>query len=139
MEVTYKVAKSGCWECDSHAADSNGYPVAVIDGLWDRIYRHAFRAFNGVIGPNQVIRHTCDNRKCVNPEHLILGTHADNVADRVLRGRSARHENNGRAKLTKKDVIAIRQDTTTPKMYLAKKYGVDPKTIRSIKNGKTWV
>ena len=137
-EIKYKVVENGCWECFSHAVDANGYPVAIVNHLWDRIYRHVFRLFKGSIPNECVIRHACDNRLCINPEHLLIGTHKDNVSDRVNRGRSAKGEDNGRSKLTESEVLAILKDTVTPKMKLAKKYNVDAKTIRDIKNGITW-
>ena len=137
MEIKYKI-KESCWECYSHYCDSNGYPVSTINGKFDRIYRHFYKKFKGDIQKGLVIRHTCDNRLCINPEHLIIGTHADNVKDRVERGRSAKGMKNGRSKLNIEQVKLIKTDNTTPKTQLAKRFGVDPKVIRDIKNGKTW-
>ena len=85
-----------------------------------------------------VVRHTCDNKLCINPDHLVLGTHNDNVQDRVNRNRSAKGENNGRAKLTVEQVKEIRNDTILTKIQLGRKYGVDPKTIFQILNFQIW-
>lgn len=137
MKIQYYI-NDGCWDCFSHSCDTNGYPVSTIGGVWDRVYRHFYRKHKGVIPKGMVIRHTCDNRKCINPNHLIIGTHADNVRDRVERDRSAKGMKNGRSKLNIEQVKFIKTDNTTPKMRLAKKFGVDPKVIRDIKNGKTW-
>lgn len=137
-EIKHKVLENGCWECISHSVDSNGYPVAIVNYSWDRIHRHVYRLFKGDIPGGYVIRHTCDNKLCINPDHLLIGTHEDNVLDRVKRGRSANGEANGRSKLTESEVIAILKDTDTPKMKLAKIYNVDAKVIRDIKNGITW-
>ena len=139
MKITYSTTSNGCWECNSHATCSEEYPVATVQGVWDRIHRHSFRHFNGEIPIVNVVRHTCDNKLCVNPNHLILGTHKDNVADRVSRNRSANGERNGRAKLTWDVIKDIRKDTESPKMHLARKHGVDPKTIRQIQQNKIWV
>ena len=87
---------------------------------------------------DQVIRHTCDNKWCINPEHLIQGSHSDNVKDRVVRNRSAKGINNGRSKLSEESVINIFNDNTTPKTLLAKKFDIDPKVIRDIKNKVKW-
>lgn len=137
MEIKYK-KNNACWECTSHGCDSNGYPVATIKRKWDRIYRHYYKTYKGIIPPEHVVRHSCDNRKCINPDHLSIGTHADNVSDRVLRNRSAKGINNGRSKLSIEQVIEIRNNTTSKKMHLASKFGVDPKTIRNIQQGITW-
>ena len=137
-EIKYKVVENGCWECISHSVDTNGYPVATVNHLQDRIYRHVFRRFKGSIPDGYVIRHTCDNRLCINPGHLLIGTQKDNVSYRFKRDRSAKGEDNGRSKLTESEVVAILKDTVTPKMKLAKKYNVDAKVIRDIKNGITW-
>ena len=137
-DIKYKVMENGCWECISHACDSDGYPVATVDGKQDRIHRHFYRMYKGNIPNGYIIRHTCDNRKCINPNHLILGTHKDNVMDRVQHKRSAIGEKNGRSKLTTEQVKQIILDKTTPKMKLARIFGVDPKVIRDIKQHKTW-
>lgn len=137
-EIKYKIGEYGCWNCTSHTTDVNGYPVAIINGLWDRIYRHIYRLYKGEIPKGFVIRHTCDNKKCINPSHLLIGTHKDNVLDRVMRNRSAKGVKNGRSKLKENEVLSILKDNTTPKMKLAKIYGVDARVIRDIKNGKIW-
>ena len=136
LEISIDI--NGCWNCTSHATDTNGYPVATINRKFNRMYRHFYAICKGVIPQGLVIRHTCDNKLCINPEHLILGTHADNVEDRVKRKRSATGEKNGRSKLTETEVIIIYKNTNLPIMTLAKKYGVDPKAIRNIKNKQTW-
>ena len=53
----------------------------------DTIARHYYRHYNGEIPDGLVVRHTCDNTQCINPNHLLLGTHADNVRDKMERGR----------------------------------------------------
>ena len=85
-----------------------------------------------------VIRHTCDNRKCINPEHLLLGTHQDNVKDRVKRGRSAKGKKNGRSKLTERQALAVYNNKKNTRTELARKYGVDRQVIRKIQIGETW-
>lgn len=92
---------------------------------------------------NICVRHKCDNPSCVNPEHLELGTHKQNMADMVERGRSASGERAKWAKLTEKQVREIRE-RYVPKSKianmsaLAKEYGVSPSTISLIVNFKHW-
>lgn len=59
-----------------------------VNGKKLRAYQFAFRRAHGPVPSGKVIRHTCDNRRCVNPEHLVLGTQADNIRDMYLPGRS---------------------------------------------------
>ncbi len=117
---------------------TNGYGSFKTEGKAVNAHRFSYVYHNGDISENLVVRHTCDNRKCVNPEHLILGEHKDNVADRVLRNRSASGENNGRSKLTEKDVVSIFKNNIKSKTQLAHLYSVDEKTIRKIKNKTSW-
>ena len=90
-----------------------------------------------------VVRHTCDNPRCINPEHLLIGTSADNNKDRSERGRSAKVVPS-RQKLTSKEVSEIKQRfkkgtafKPNPNGYsaLAKEYGVDIKVIYKVIKG----
>lgn len=84
-----------------------------------------------------IVCHHCDNPSCVNPRHLFLGTIQDNMDDRNVKGRQARGERNGPAKLTEAQVLEIRADPRGCRR-LAKAYGVHMGTIMSVKRRKTW-
>lgn len=100
-------------------------------------HRVAYRIAHGPIPAGLLIRHSCDNPACCNPEHLSLGTHADNVADRVERNRSAVGEGNGRAVLSESCVEHIRRSGFSVAV-LANHYEVSHDTIRDVKEGRTW-
>jgi HNH endonuclease len=100
-------------------------------------HRVAYRIARGSIPAGMVIRHACDNPACCNPDHLELGTHADNVADRVERNRSAVGENNGRAILNDTCVEHIRRSKFST-AALASHYEVHEDTIRAVREGRTW-
>ena len=85
-----------------------------------------------------VVMHTCDNPACVNPKHLVLGTHAENVADRVAKGRTRQGESHPVAKLTEADVRAIRAAARDGNKELAVRYGVNEQCISKIRNFKSW-
>lgn len=89
--------------------------------------------------PKLHVLHRCDNRACVNPDHLFLGTNADNVADRVSKGREADHagSSNGNAKLTESNALAILRDVR-PNKAIAADYGVSVITVQRIKKGTAW-
>ena len=137
MKLRFEIV-GDCWEFNSVCTDNNGYPMVTLHGVQDRAYRHSFTFFKGKIPKGLVIRHVCDNRLCINPSHLTLGSHKDNVMDRVERDRSAKGEKNGRSKLTEEQVLTIYKDNITPRSRLANMFNVDPKVIRDIKNRKTW-
>lgn len=90
--------------------------------------------------------HACDNRCCVNPKHLSLGTHLDNTRDMLRKGRYGKHgrtrgEAHYMAKLTRQDVFAIEKEWALkqPRLSaLAKKYGVSVYTIADVIRGKAW-
>lgn len=89
----------------------------------------------------QVVRHTCDNPRCINPDHMVLGTHQDNVADRVARGRGAVGEKNGRAVLCPAVVDAIRSRYANggiKQSELAEIYGVSQTQVSRIVRGESW-
>ena len=84
-----------------------------------------------------VVRHTCDNKACVNPDHLILGTHQDNSTDMVSRDRQAKGSLVGTAKLTEEIVVMIRS-LSGSSQQLAKFFDCSKTTIKDIRNNKIW-
>jgi hypothetical protein len=102
-------------------------------------HRIAWILANGPLEPGNDIRHkTCDNPPCCNPAHLEPGTHAQNMADMVSRGRAARGERNAKTKLTQVNKDAIRQlyaTGTVTQRELARQHSVDRQTIRKVIHG----
>lgn len=86
-----------------------------------------------------VVRHTCDNKWCVNPDHLVLGTQAENMQDKVDRGRQAKGTAHGRVKLTEPAVLSIRERYSPGKgVALAKEFGVSRRLIGKIVRRELW-
>lgn len=98
-------------------------------------HQAAFVLSFGYLPP--VVRHSCDNPPCCNPKHLLAGTHADNVADRVERNRSAIGSKNGRTKLSIEQVQYIKRSSKSPQ-ELASECKVSKRAITLIQSGKNW-
>lgn len=81
--------KSACWNWIL-SKNSNGYGQIKFQKKMQRAHRVSFMAFNGEIPDGIEVMHKCDNRSCVNPFHLKLGTHQENMRDIVVKGRSKR-------------------------------------------------
>lgn len=104
-------------------------------------HRIAWELVHGPIPDGLFVCHRCDNRICVNVDHLFLGTAADNMADCHAKGRTACGEQTGLAKLTSAAVLEIRAtDVSKPgaTKRLAKKFGVSCQTIYCAAHRKTW-
>lgn len=125
-----------CWIFEGGRFDT-GYGLMSVDGAPYGVHCLAYECWRGPIPPGMLVCHTCDNRPCVNPFHLFLGTIADNHADMVAKGRQARGVSHGRAILTEDDVRAIVVDPRAQKI-IAAEYGVHGSTISLIKTRKKW-
>lgn len=135
------VVDSGCWEWN-YARSTYGYGVIPRGSRKLKgAHRAAYIAAKGEIPNGMVVMHKCDNPPCCNPDHLVIGTHAENQYDKVSKGRHAIGEQNGRSKLNENIVYMLkkmssRSDFSTAEW--AKFYGVDKRTISLIVEGKTW-
>ncbi len=83
----YDVKENGCWIWNRYVG-RNGYGQVAVSHKTSMPHRVMYQAHNGDIPSGLVVMHTCDNRLCVNPEHLSLGTQGDNVRDCVAKGRA---------------------------------------------------
>ena len=137
------------------AVNRKGYGVFTVDGGWVAAHRAAWILENGAIPTGLHVLHRCDVPGCVNTAHLFLGTAADNVADKVAKGRQARGDRSGArtspdsrprgerhpmAKLTVEQVRQIRKalELGATKRGLARTYGVNARTIDLISKGTNW-
>jgi hypothetical protein len=137
-DIEFNVQESGCWYHTGKACDSSGYPIIRRKNKVYKLSRYVYEQHKEKIPTGMVVRHKCDNPLCVNPEHLEIGTHADNVRDRVQRNRSAIGTNNGRAKLNEDLVRYIRNNDCLTNLEMSLIVGVDAAVIRSVKSFKTW-
>lgn len=139
--IQFTVNQDGCHICTSHRIFSKkGYHRLRIDGKYILIHRYLWSIQNGPIPKGKIIMHTCDNRSCLNLDHLKLGTIKDNNQDRDIKGRFVplKGINNGMSKLTNAQAFNIKYSKTKG-IVLARKYNVTKANISSIRNGKTWV
>lgn len=127
-----------CWLWDG-SLDEKGYGHFCFDGTRISSHRAAYQLFKGPICGGLHVLHRCDVRNCVNPDHLTLGTHLDNMKDMVAKGRhvAPRGEKAPSAKLTASQVLEIRK-TTEPAWVIAPQYGVSKSLIWAIRRGRVW-
>lgn len=137
---------TGCWNWTGRTKP-NGYGMTTLT-IGPKQLRHmhvhrlSWEVFRGVIPDGMCVCHHCDNRKCINPDHLFLGTHQDNMRDMKKKGRAhdRRGTKNHRAIL---DEDAVREIRRAPRYYgyipeLAERYGVAPATISEIVGRRCW-
>lgn len=133
---------NGCIEWQRHI-NAQGYGMVWMDGKSERSHRAAWISAHGAIPDELHVLHKCDNRKCINLNHLFLGTNSDNVADKVSKNRQGRPTNKGEqmglAKLTDAKVRLIRMmPRDIPNRRWAVEFGVSIMAISMARNRKTW-
>jgi hypothetical protein len=149
--------ETGCWEWQA-SKFKDGYGQFKKDGKNLKAHRFSYELHKGPIPkgeghPGTCVCHTCDNPSCVNPDHLFLGTNAENMADMKKKGRQSRKfgERNSASVLKEKDVLTIKEmlkrfppkrggvgPTAGIQRFLARWYGVSFATISDIHVGKYW-
>lgn len=128
---------SGCWiwqlSIGSHGYGATRVPGAPRSASVTTASRLAFLAWNGELGPGEEPRHTCNNKRCCNPAHLIRGSHRDNAMDAQLAGVLAK-------KLTPDLVRSIRERRAGGQSQeaIARAIGVCKKTVQRVLRGAAW-
>lgn len=136
-------APDGCWQWKG-IENSNGYGRFSYKDSHRLAHRFSYELFFGPVPNGMNVCHRCDNRKCVNPEHLWLGSQSQNLSDAVSKGRMHRPDTkgprNGNTSLTWEKVDTIRSMHTggVPKFRIAALFGVSQSTICNITNNQTW-
>lgn len=116
-----------CWEWQA-GCFADGYGAISVNSSPKRASRVSYFLAHGSIDDDLCILHQCDNKKCVNPLHLRLGTHAENMAEMAARGRSGNTR-----KLTDQQVLDIRDATGKTLVELADQYNVSVGLISLIR------
>lgn len=137
---------TGCHNCTSHPADSRGYCRIRVDDVLYLVHRYVYekevyeKKYGKKIPKELKVRHKCDNPRCINLDHLELGTQGDNVRDMVERNRQAKGSKKSNSKLTEDAVREIRRRLADGEKvaHLARIYGVCEQLIYDIKNRKRW-
>ena len=134
------VPESGCWIWTA-GLNSKGYGTVRDGQTLKMTHRVSYELHVGQIPDGMHVLHKCDTPACVNPAHLFLGTHADNMTDKVSKCRQSKGETHNTAKLTAAQVREIRFAYATRQMTqqaLADKYGVSRSLVGKIVNHKIW-
>jgi predicted XRE-type DNA-binding protein len=131
-----------CWLWTGFIRE-NGYGSIGIKCKEYRVHRVSYFIEHGRIDNDRLVLHRCDVRACVNPSHLFLGTPKDNSQDAVRKRRNTKlyGEQNGKAKLTRAAVLAIRRICKRGGVYqktVAKQFGVSEATVSYVVNGGRW-
>lgn len=130
-------------DCIDHGRKGGtfGYALKFVNGKQQLMHRIAYAEKIGIdvtgIERGLVVRHTCDNPRCINPEHLVIGTRADNSRDMVERNRQRKGSSVTVSILSEEDVAKIRSSTESNKV-ISEQYGVSPRHVATIRKGPQW-
>jgi hypothetical protein len=152
FNMSYKKDEhSGCWiwQGKSKSGSSKLYGRIKVNKKNVPAHRFSWEIHNNQEVPEKMfVLHKCDNPGCVNPDHLFVGTHQDNMNDKVLKNRQAKGSDfknrkaaigskNGLSKLTEKQAMEIYLDER-PQRIISKDYEVTQTVVHNIKSQKTW-
>lgn len=128
---------TGCWNWTGCKLNT-GYGQMWAYGRARSTHRLSYELHRSPLPEGVQLCHRCDNRACVNPDHLFIGTNAENMADKVAKGRQARGVGIAQSKLTENDVIAIRAAKDISQTLIAEQFGVSSGLISLVLSKKIW-
>jgi hypothetical protein len=138
IELKWIITEQGCWRIVSHKpSDKRGRVLLGKPAVM--AHRFMYAKYHGPIPGGVEVCHKCDNPWCINPDHLFIGTHSENMQDMVRKGRgnNALGEHHGNSKLTEVAVADILSSSKSQN-ELAKKYGVTSGAIYHVRHGLNW-
>lgn len=131
---------NGCFITTSHVLNKDGHCYICRNYKQVRAHRHIYEECFGEIPKGLVVRHKCDVRNCINPEHLELGTNRENTHDTINRGRKALGERSHRNSITEEKAREIKIMLRDGKRNceIIRALDVTSKIVYSIRSGRTW-
>ena len=125
---------AGCWNWIG-PLNNMGYGKFSFANTSLQAHRFSYEMVNGELGRGKVVRHTCDNPKCVNPDHLVMGTHSENTQDMYARQRAPN------AKLNPdlvRSIRRLRNETDMLVKEIAEIHCVTPRAVEAVLSGQNW-
>lgn len=139
----YRETPDGCWEWQG--STRRGYGMIKVQGRTVSAHRYAFELFVGPIPDDKPhLLHSCHNPRCVNPDHLSAGTHAENMQQKAETGRAkataVRGQKHPKARLTRAQVVDIKRRLRNGESQtsIRRSYNLGKGVVWSIANGRTW-
>lgn len=144
IEQAYKLLLSEavridtCLVLPARCRKQAGHVRISVMGKSQTAHRVVWQFHNRILLPKEVIMHKCDNPACINIDHLILGTHRENILDMWDKSRGVLGEDHGNSILTESDVRFIKLNPQISGVQLGKKFNCSPNTIYAIRKGRSW-
>lgn len=136
------LSHNGCWEWNG-ATNSYGYGVVGVGRRSEgtaKVHRYVWEHFNGQIPDGLHVLHRCDNPPCCNPDHLFLGNDADNVADKISKGRQPRGSDFSRSNLVDRNIRQMfeLQEQGWLQREISEYYGISRRNVGHILSRTKW-
>lgn len=137
LDMVMPVTECGCWIFIGCLTNKGYGNFSIAAGKSRLAHRVSYELFRGQIPDGKHVLHRCDMPACINPDHLFLGTHLDNVADMIKKNRNTKGETVGNSKLTEADVLYIRLSPASG-TSLSQLTGFSQGTISMVRNRRIW-
>lgn len=140
--IEWEEDEKGCWICTSHINNTNRYTRIWVNNKQVALHRFMYEYYKRKIPEKMEVCHSCDNTRCINPEHLFLGTHKENMQDCIKKKRFKMEmdntgSRNGMSKLTEEQVVQIFYAKGINK-EIGYKFNVTASCVSNIKSKRSW-